>query len=426
MRCFAAFALLLVIPVVVAQSPEKCEGMHVRRSAHDLSSDDWQRIENVISQMRRDGHFDRFARAHQTLFNSVHGSTTFFPFHRRFVQEFEDIGRKIDPAFAIPYWDTTLDYEDPASSPILRDDTLGGNGQGPNHCLSNGIQGGWDIGFPDRHCLRREFNDGDSIEPWVPAEVISSYIQSDDSLSLFREHIEYGIHGAVHLGLGGDDSTRYAPVDLFFFMHHANIDRLWWLWQNNQHDPLDYNGPGTNGEASLEDIIPQNDDVDFGGDQAGAVMVLGYGPVCYTYDSAPDAPSEYPASNSDNSSDPNRLIYNNTISHISAFSGSSNTSSLDLEIARIRAAMNSDFSLKSYFPAIAALDSSRIITPALPTYHQDFKCKGRPAKKLVHPAPMTNMWIKMHGFDPERVGQLYDESCRLIDRLNNSTYVSPY
>ncbi|PIA16896.1 Di-copper centre-containing protein, partial [Coemansia reversa NRRL 1564] len=139
-------------------------------------------------------------------------------------------------------WDTTLDYEDPASSPILRDDTLGGNGQGPNSCLPNGVQGGWEIGFPNRHCLRREFNNGDSIEPWIPAEVISSYIQSDDNLSLFREHIEYGIHGAVHLGLGGDDSTRYAPVDLFFFMHHANIDRLWWLWQNNQHDPLDYSG----------------------------------------------------------------------------------------------------------------------------------------------------------------------------------------
>ncbi|KAJ2083852.1 hypothetical protein H4R24_000504 [Coemansia sp. RSA 988] len=426
MRSFVTIALLLTIPAIIAQNPGKCSGMHVRRSAHDLSPDDWRRIEDVISQMRRDGHFDRFARAHQALFNFVHGSTTFFPFHRRFVQEFEDIGRKIDPEFAIPYWDTTLDYDDPASSPVLRDGTLGGNGQGPDGCLQSGVQGGWELGFPDRHCLRRNFNNGDQMEPWVPAEVISSYIQSDDNLALFREHIEYGIHGAVHLGLGGDASTRYAPNDLFFFMHHANIDRLWWLWQNNQHNPLDYNGPGTDGEASLHDIIPQNDDVDFGGDQAGAVMVLGYGPACYTYDSAPDVPSEYPQSNSGDSNGPNRAIHNNTMPHISAFSGSSNTNGLDLEIARIRRAMDSDLSLKNNFPGVAALDSSRIITPVSPTYHQGSKCKGRPVKKLVHPAPMTNMWIKMHGFDPERVGQMYDEACNLIDRLNNSTYVSPY
>ncbi|KAJ2820152.1 hypothetical protein IWW50_005172, partial [Coemansia erecta] len=139
--------------------------MRTRRSAHSLSDDDWRRIGRVLAQMHDDGSIDRFARAHQALFESVHGSTTFFPFHRKFVQEFEDVGRQIDPEFTVPYWDSTRDYRNPASSPILRDNTLGGNGQGRNACLQNGIQGGWTMGFPGDHCLRRSFDSGNSIDP---------------------------------------------------------------------------------------------------------------------------------------------------------------------------------------------------------------------------------------------------------------------
>ncbi|KAJ2162060.1 hypothetical protein GGF46_000935 [Coemansia sp. RSA 552] len=423
MRTLGILALLAISPLAVAQNPGKCTSNRVRRSAHSLSPSDWERIGHVLSQMHDAGHVDRFARAHQALFESVHGSTTFFPFHRRFVQEFEDIGRQIDPGFTVPYWDSTRDYEDPASSPILSSGTLGGNGQGPDMCLPDGIQGGWTMGFPGRHCLRRDYRDGDTMEPWVPAELISSYIQSDDQIADFREHIEYGIHGAVHLGLGGDAATRFAPNDFFFFMHHANIDRLWWLWQNSNHDPLDYNGPGTNGEASLSDVIPQNNDVSFDGARVDSVMVLGYGPACYTYDSAPNAPSKYPGS-SDGPDRPNRIIHHQP----AVFSGSSNSAGFGLEVARIHRALDQDPALKEYFPGVAALGSSRVAGgyDSRPVDKCQQEATAYPARRLVHPAPMTDEWIRMHGFDPARVERLYNDGCMLIDRLNNSTYVSPY
>ncbi|KAJ2172183.1 hypothetical protein EV181_007683, partial [Coemansia sp. RSA 532] len=98
------------LPAVFGQGPEKCRTMHIRRSAHSLSPDEWQQIGRVLAQMHDSGDIDRFARAHQALFESVHGSTTFFPFHRKFVQEFEDIGRTFDPEFTVPYWDSTRDY----------------------------------------------------------------------------------------------------------------------------------------------------------------------------------------------------------------------------------------------------------------------------------------------------------------------------
>ncbi|KAJ2851135.1 hypothetical protein IWW36_001386 [Coemansia brasiliensis] len=419
----SAVVAAAAISSVVAQGPQpppRCGSMRTRRSAHSLSNEDWQRIGRVLAQMHDDGHIDRFARAHQALFEFVHGSTTFFPFHRKFVQEFEDIGRQIDPDFTVPYWDSTRDYRDPASSPILRNNTLGGNGRGPNSCLPDGIQGQWNMQFPGDHCLRRQFDNGDSIRPWIPAEVISSFIQSDDWISVFREDIEYGIHGAVHLGLGGDASTRFAPNDFFFFMHHANIDRLWWLWQNS-HFMLDYNGPGPNGEASLDDVIPQNDDVDFGGARVGSVMVLGYEDNCYTYDSAPGAPSSYPGFESDG---PDRIIHGSQIP-MPAFSGSSDVSGFGLEIMRMRRALSGDSALKQFYPGVAALESSRNMGADMANV-DECSCQERMAKRLLYPAPMTDSWIKMHKFDPHRIAQAYQKTCRLIDRLNNSTYVSPY
>ncbi|KAJ2139735.1 hypothetical protein IW136_002816 [Coemansia sp. RSA 678] len=408
------------LPAVFGQGPEKCRTMHIRRSAHSLSPDEWQQIGRVLAQMHDSGDIDRFARAHQALFESVHGSTTFFPFHRKFVQEFEDIGRTFDPEFTVPYWDSTRDYRNPESSPILRGTTLGGNGQGPNRCLRDGIQGSWTMGFPGDHCLRRAFNNGNSILPWVPAELISSYIQSDRFISRFRENIEYGIHGAVHLGLGGDAATRFAPNDFFFFMHHANIDRLWWLWQNS-HNMLDYNGPGTNGEASLSDVIPQNNDVSFGGARAASVMVLGYNSVCFAYDSAPGPPAQYPGTGNR----PNRLI-NNIEPSALAFSGASDPAGFGLEIMRMRRAFAKDSSLKEYFPGVAAIGPAREIDTDLEKNFDECTCKERKAKKLLYPAPMSEMWINMHGFDAQRVGQIHRDACLLVDKLNNSTYVSPY
>jgi tyrosinase len=53
-----------------------------------------------------------------------------------------------------------------------------------------------------------------------------------------------GVHGAVHIWVGGtmsDPST--AAADPIFWMHHANLDRLWWQWYNSpqgnhQNPPL--------------------------------------------------------------------------------------------------------------------------------------------------------------------------------------------
>lgn len=46
-----------------------------------------------------------------------------------------------------------------------------------------------------------------------------------------------------------------------FFLHHANVDRLWWLWQQKdvKNRTLVYYGPKQDGQGTpslLDDVMP--------------------------------------------------------------------------------------------------------------------------------------------------------------------------
>ncbi|KAJ2737676.1 hypothetical protein GGI20_006396 [Coemansia sp. BCRC 34301] len=254
-------------------------------------------------------------------------------------------------------------------------------------------------------------------------------MQRDEQLADFREHIEFSIHGATHIGLGGDAATRYAPNDFFFFMHHANIDRLWWLWQNNQARFFAYDGPGSQGgqqQAQLDDIIPEDSAVSFGGEHVGSVMVLGYNRMCYAYDSAPGPPAMYPGPVANSDDGRIKITPGTQKSKALAISGSSNMASHALEIARIQRALGEQAGLKELFPKVALLAPTRMASAQQPYHGKCGASKSHAKQALVYPARMADKWIKMHGFVPERVEKVYRDACRVIDLLNNSTYVSPY
>jgi tyrosinase len=53
-----------------------------------------------------------------------------------------------------------------------------------------------------------------------------------------------GVHNGVHVWVGGTMSViPTAPSDPVFWMHHANIDRLWAQWQT-AHPGLNPSLPG--------------------------------------------------------------------------------------------------------------------------------------------------------------------------------------
>lgn len=100
-----------------------------------------------------------------------------------------------------------------------------------------------------------------------------------------------GVHSAGHYLLGGDPGSDVftSPGDPYFYFHHTQVDRVWWIWQNLEPETrtnaifgptafLDFTTP----EAKLTDKIH------LGAAYPGEITVqdamstMG-GPFCYTY-----------------------------------------------------------------------------------------------------------------------------------------------
>jgi tyrosinase len=67
----------------------------------------------------------------------------------------------------------------------------------------------------------------------------------------FQRDLE-AVHGGVHNAVGGDMATAHSPADPSFFLHHANIDRLWAQWQAAQRTARNRAANPTNGNETLK------------------------------------------------------------------------------------------------------------------------------------------------------------------------------
>ena len=80
------------------------------------------------------------------------------------------------------------------------------------------------------HCLKRDFLQ--SIpDQFFAADKIENLLAST-TLAQFRERADASVHFAGHSGVGGDMSDIFSSSqDPVFYLHHAQLDRLWTLWQ---------------------------------------------------------------------------------------------------------------------------------------------------------------------------------------------------
>ena len=244
-------------------SPE-CPNPRIRREWRELSSGDQQKFLNAVkalktrpSSLGRANRYEDFVFMHWGDQSLAHKTPMFFPWHRRFIQDFENALRQIDSSITLPYWDTGLDSQRPESSPIFNDDAFGGSGDPSNgYCITKGTFAGWNATFREPHCVKRRFQ----LRPWAPPEDIGRYILNDRDCNFilsqlnyldnaFRAHIEDNVHSYIHIQVGGDISPRESgdfkdmrsPNDPLFFVHHANVDRYYYLWQM-EHPNSPYGG----------------------------------------------------------------------------------------------------------------------------------------------------------------------------------------
>ncbi|KAH6838461.1 hypothetical protein B0I37DRAFT_316553 [Chaetomium sp. MPI-CAGE-AT-0009] len=249
--------------------------------------------------------YDDFPYVHTHLDTSIHTVAMFLPWHRMFVQVYEQALRDCGYTGPMAYWDWTLDTADVTKSPIWDPiQGFGGNGDpsvdpwtesSKQKCLVDGpLQGlepSYTMGGYEPHCLARNWNNGvafpgDMFSEHYTKEAVETIHALGDYAS-FRYQLEGGPHGAVHSAIGGDMSPATSPNDPIFFLHHTQVDRLWALWQQEDPDArnMAYAGPKTQDanttEATLDDIMPFmgiTEDI-----KVSEVMEIHTPRLCYTY-----------------------------------------------------------------------------------------------------------------------------------------------
>ena len=186
--------------------------------------------------------------------NCQHGSWFFFPWHRMYLLAFELIIQDVlgDPDWSLPYW-YAVDPDDPDSSilpPAFRDESRSLHTTERSH-LSNGGNR-----LPDLSASLIQALSADVFSTDAGTSTFGGGARSDPSFDGDEIGLLEGTpHGGIHMLVGADFTPRFdrilrmgwmaspfeAALDPIFWLHHANIDRLWEVWR--KHDPRHQNPP---------------------------------------------------------------------------------------------------------------------------------------------------------------------------------------
>ena len=137
--------------------------------------------------------------------NCPHGVSYFLAWHRGFIHRFEAKLREIsgDASLVLPYWNY---YDSPAIPPEFLD---------PASPLYRGDRTGTDV--------------SGALSYDAFADTVLRFQRG--KTHAFETIIESRPHNLVHNLIGGAmSSIRISPRDPVFWVHHANIDRLWVAW----------------------------------------------------------------------------------------------------------------------------------------------------------------------------------------------------
>lgn len=284
-KAFSTFLLTcLTVLLVSCGGGDDFEPLPQRKSAASLSAGERAEFVDTLLGMKKIpsqftptlSAYDYFVDLHVQAFQShsgAHMAPGFLPWHREYLHRFELEMRRVsgNPRITLPYWDWT---EPGSVSAIFTDDFLGGDGDAAQqYFVVTGPfrKGNWSMAanydssddeFDDfidpttpllKTGLQRRFNQNGNVplpavaqvdsmlNVWRPYDVAPYNRQSDINLSM-RNYLEgfwpegSSMHNAVHLWVGGQMQTGSSPNDPVFFLHHANIDRLWSQWQERYGD----------------------------------------------------------------------------------------------------------------------------------------------------------------------------------------------
>ncbi len=248
--------------------------MKCRKNVKNLTADEKRRFVNAFVTLKSQNsvihpgaqsRYDDFVETHLNAMMAAvgweHQDSVFFPWHRELLYQFEKLLQTVDPTVTIPYWDWTREQNSAAAGFPFKHGFIGVDGTDTDNdrvkrdaaappvdathpyiypfdpeAWSTTVvvtDGAGDIDF-----FQRQFGErGDA--PNLPQNDIMvtgtatnfrAAINGVNSYLTLRSRSE-DLHNLVHRWVGGNMLRMTSPNDPVFFMHHAQIDRMWSIWQ---------------------------------------------------------------------------------------------------------------------------------------------------------------------------------------------------
>ncbi|CUA68023.1 hypothetical protein RSOLAG22IIIB_07703 [Rhizoctonia solani] len=258
----STFALYTLFDLVSAtNSTQTCTSIEVRKEWRNLTATErkaWIDAVNIAPVTENSTYYDDLVYAHMDLNPIIHFTGLFFPWHRLYVHEWTNALRsECGYKGVAPYWaweKDAADFENSAMWDTDPESGLGGFGNpDDDYTLKTG---GLDLhlAYPMQYRPYPGFGGAANVSAnstFSQEEVDALLSQPEGNFTAFQEYMEkiVGMHSAVHGILGGDlaglcpkgsSNTSVCPTEgaptfsanePMFHMHHGNVDRLWWLWQ---------------------------------------------------------------------------------------------------------------------------------------------------------------------------------------------------
>jgi len=189
-----------------------------RKNQAELTDTEKARYICAFNMINADGTLGQLVDIHQDM-HMQHTNARLLPWHRVFLHLFEEALHNYHPDVCVPYWDWTTSTGFPDwLAPVL----------------------------PVVHTPTRTINvvRSPGSESWLSS--IAAGVPTAMAKTTYADFTApiNGIHGSVHVWVGGTMSDpSVSPADPVFWLHHANLDRLWWAWYqspqgNHQNPPL--------------------------------------------------------------------------------------------------------------------------------------------------------------------------------------------
>ncbi len=221
--------VLRVVPPVAAPA------VTMRKSADALSAAEQTAFKNAITSAIADGIYSTLVRIHADMSHDMHtmpgmpaGTLRFLPWHRLYLINFEQAMQRFEPRFFVPHWRWMDQSAIPAWMTDFRPTGVTDENGNP---------------IPVR---RKPGTSPDPNSRTLPtSQAIQTTVMAAQDYRTFTLALEgaqpYGAHNLVHMWFNGTMSNvPTAPADPMFWMHHAEIDRIWWIWQQSHpgQDPV--------------------------------------------------------------------------------------------------------------------------------------------------------------------------------------------